>query len=155
MCGGVGFAGTSVVLLIDEQVHERHTGPCQWCGQPREFLFRVPNDHEVRLDPADFGGPQPSELLDPGEWMAVAEMAASRPGGSAPEDFALAAAAVEEALKFLPPDSDEIPARAFHSRVGREAYARMPERYTRGRLGAIAAAFRDRAKPVTRDDATT
>jgi hypothetical protein len=145
-CGGNGFQGTSVVMLQDGQVYERHTGTCEECGSPREFVFRMPVELELRLGAADFGGPEPSELLDPGEWMTVAEVAADREGGASKEDLEYAAAAAEEVLKFLPPDADEIPATAFHSPVGRDAYARMPERYTRGRLTAIATALREAAE---------
>ena len=153
MCGGVGFVGTSVVVVVDGRVHERHTGPCPECGSDREFLFRVPDDTQVRLGGTDFGGPQPSELLDPGQWMMVADMAASREGGSTPEDLELAAAAVDEAIKFVPPDADDIPATAFHSRVGREAYQRMPGRFRRGRLAAVARALREQAKAPYRGPA--
>jgi hypothetical protein len=148
-CGGNGFQGTSVVMLQDGQFYERHTGPCEECGSPREFVFRMPTELELRLGAADFGGPEPSELLDPGEWMTVAEVSADRDAGATKADLEYAAAAAEEVLKFLPPGSDvadAIPASAFHSPVGRDAYARMPERYTRGRLMAIARALREAAE---------
>lgn len=133
-------------MLQDGRVYERHTGTCEECGSPREFVFRMPPEPELRLGAADFGGPEPSELLDPGEWMTVADVVAGREGGASKNDLAFAAAAVEEAIKFVPADSDEIPANAFHSRVGRDAYARMPARYTRGRLTAIATALREAAE---------
>jgi hypothetical protein len=144
-CGGNGFSGTSVVMLHDGKVYERHTGTCEECGSPREFIFRMPEEFEIRLSPTDFGGPEPSELLDPGEWMTIAEVAASPEGGASKEDLAFAAAAVDEVLKFVPPDSDEIPRWAFHSRIGRDAYQSMPERYTRGRLTAISTALHEAA----------
>jgi hypothetical protein len=144
-CGGHGFSGTSVVMLQDGRVFERHTGTCQECGSDREFVFRVPHEQELRLGDTDFGGPEPSELLDPGEWLMVADLAASREGGAAPEDLELAAAAVEEVLKFLPAGADAIPAPAFHSLTGRDAYAREPARFRRGRLEAIATALREAA----------
>lgn len=144
-CGGNGFSGTSVVMLQDGEVYERHTGTCQECGSPREFVFRMPRDTELRLGAADFGGAEPSELLDPGEWMTVADVATGRDGGPSKGDLVFAAAAVEEALKFVPADADDIPPHAFHSLIGREAYQRMPARYSRGRLSAIAAALREQA----------
>jgi hypothetical protein len=144
-CGGHGFSGTSVVMLQDGVVYERHTGTCQECGCAREFVFRVPQEPELRLGAADFGGPEPSELLDPGEWLLVADLAAAREGGAAREDLALAAAAVEEALKFVPAGADDIPAPSFHSSTGRDAYAREPARFRRARLEALAAALREEA----------
>lgn len=144
-CGGNGFSGTSVVMLQDGEVYERHTGTCAECGSPREFVFRMPPEQQLRLGEADFGGPEPSELLDPGEWMTVADVVAGREGGASKEDLAYAAAAVDEAIKFVPAGADEIPSFAFHSPVGRDAYARMPARYTRGRLTAIATALREAA----------
>ena len=148
-CRGHGFTGTSVVMLLDGRLYERHTGACQECGADREFVFRVPPDEQLTLSMTDFGGPEPSELLDPGEWLTVADLVAGREGGAGPTGFAIAAAAVDEVLKFVPAGAEEIPRTAFHSPEGREAYLRRPERFRRGRLEALAAALHEAAnEPV-------
>jgi hypothetical protein len=93
-----------------------------------------------------FGGPEPSELLDPGEWLVVADLAANRAPAADQADFALAAAAIDEVLKFIPDGADEVPEAALRGGTGREAYAREPGRFRRRRLEAVAAAYRDLAE---------
>ncbi|MFC4107204.1 hypothetical protein [Micromonospora zhanjiangensis] len=89
-CGGSGFARDSaVVVLPDGGMATRYTGACDRCGRPREFLFRLPD--EVAMPPADdrisYGGDEPSHLLDPGEWLWVADAyAASAPADPATAD---------------------------------------------------------------------
>jgi hypothetical protein len=146
-CGEHGFSGESAVVLVEGQLCSRYTGDCGRCGTRRQFLFRLPT--EIRL-PVErdivFGGPDPSELLDPGEWLQVADRAASMPasGDAAAdrEDVALAAAAVDEVLKFIPEGAEEVPAEAFRSATGREMYAQEPGRFRRARLAAVAATYR-------------
>lgn len=145
VCRGLGFSGTSVVMLLDGTLHERHTGTCQECGAAREFVFRVPPNEPLNLDEVVFGGPERSELLDPGEWLNVADLVANREGGADADDLLLAAAAVDEALKFVPDDADEVPPEAFHSVTGRATYESKPYRFQRDRLKALAAALRQLA----------
>lgn len=142
-CRGRGFSGTSVVMLTDGTMYERHTGTCLECGTAREFVFRVQAEEPVRLDEVAFGGPERSELLDPGEWLAVADVAANRAGGPDADDLLLAAAAVDEVLKFVPAGADEVPADAFHSSTGRDVYERQPHRFGRDRLESLAITLRD------------
>jgi hypothetical protein len=138
-CGEHGFSGESAVVLVEGQLCSRYTGDCGRCGTRRQFLFRLPT--EIRL-PVErdivFGGPDPSELLDPGEWLQVADRAASMPasGDAAAdrEDVALAAAAVDEVLKFIPEGADVVPAGAFTSATGRRFYERDPGQFGRDRL---------------------
>jgi len=132
-------------MLIDGTLYERHTGTCQECGAAREFVFRVPPDEQLRLDEVVFGGPERSELLDPGEWLAVAGLAANRAGGADADDLLLAAAAVDEVLKFVPDDADEVPVEAFHSTTGRAGYERAPYRFGRERLATLAITLRNLA----------
>lgn len=146
-CGEHGFSGESAVVLVDGLLCSRYTGDCRRCGTPRQFVFRLPE--EIRL-PVErdivFGGPEPSELLDPGEWLVVADRAASTPAsGDAEldrEDVALAAAAIDEVLKFVPDGAEEVPATAFRSETGHQAYAEEPGRFRRGRLVAVASTYR-------------
>lgn len=147
---GVSFEGGPAI---------RYAGPCSGCGREREFTFRVPGGADRPADAADpepspdpdrptggvFGGPHPSELLDPGQWAWLAESLGSgipaEPDQlAAPEhaparaDLLLAAAAMGEALRFVPAGADEVPAEAFRSELGREVYVRDPGQFRRIRL---------------------
>jgi hypothetical protein len=84
----------------------------------------------------DFGGDTPSGLLDPGDWLAVADRA------DLADDLPLAAAALEEVLKFIPPGADRVPLAAFRGDAGRESHAREPGRFERAPLEWTAATYR-------------
>jgi hypothetical protein len=155
-CGEIRFPRTSsVVTTPDGDLASRYTGTCPKDGAQREFVFRLPQqimmpgrDGEVR-----YGGPEPSELIDPGEWLSVADAYAR----SVPADTAVleadglatarsmvkhAAAAVDEVLKFIPADTDRVPETAFVTDRGRAAYAKEPGRFRRARLEAVRDTYR-------------
>ncbi|GAA3155994.1 hypothetical protein GCM10020001_094890 [Nonomuraea salmonea] len=96
-----------------------------------------------------FGGPEPSELLDAGEWLWVADLTA----GNVPVDdeaeahrtLSIATAAVEEVVKFIPPGADEVPDDGFWSQRGREMRAAEPGRFQLDRLLIVRDSFRDLA----------
>lgn len=158
-CGETRFNRASVVVpLADGGLGRRYAALCPGCGRHREFLFRLPDEPlEERAGEFRYGGPEPSRLLDPGEWLLAADrLSADRPADLAalPDDerrrardrLAAAAAAVEEALKFAPAGADEIPGGALCSRLGLGLYARDPDRFrvevlTELRDGYRAAAF--------------
>lgn len=143
-CGERGFTGRSTVLLVDGELCSRHTGPCRRCSTPRTFTFRLPEDARLPVERAvTFGGPEPSELLDPGEWLSVADLASRHAVDDS--DLALAAAAVDEVLKFIPEGADQVPAGTFWTEDGRDAHEREPGRFRRHRLEAVAATYRDLA----------
>jgi len=59
----------------------RYVGACAHCGAEREYLFSPP--YQGLLDDvATFGGPEPSELVDAGQWLAIADAIA----GEVPAD---------------------------------------------------------------------
>jgi hypothetical protein len=134
-CGELEFDRQSSVVTIDEALCSRYAGPCRGCGAPREFVFELPAAvRPVRGDGVDFGGSDPSRLLDPGEWLAVAdEYAALDPPG----EFDVAAGSVDEVLKFIPAGGDAVPGDAFHSERGRAIRDRDPDRFQRARLEAL------------------
>jgi hypothetical protein len=149
-CGQTGFDRDSeVVALADGDLGRRYSGACAGCGTPREFVFRLPA--EAALPPAgrvSFGGPEPSQLLDPGEWLAVADgyaaQAPADPAGLTPEQarhgravLDRAAAALDEVLKFVPEGGESVPEGAFFSDRGREVFAREPGRFRGNRLTAV------------------
>ena len=99
-----------------------------------------------------------SELIDPGQWMLLAATYARRALAAAMRyaadpssgdrydeivaDWRFAADAVEEALKWLPDDADELPPESFWSEMGQEAFAQEPERFTRATMDDDLAYYR-------------
>ncbi|MFV2012624.1 MULTISPECIES: hypothetical protein [unclassified Micromonospora] len=165
-CGETQFEPqVEVVALTDGDLATRYHRSCAGCATAREFLFRLPAE-PVR-PPAgaafSYGGPEPSQLIDPGEWLAVAD----RYAALVPADFATAGpavagpaaadpvtldpaqrrrataalsraiAALDEVLKFIPADVDEVPADAITSDTGRRMRRREPGRFRRDRLTAL------------------
>jgi hypothetical protein len=121
----------------------RYAGPCAGCGAPREFEFELPAAFRpIRSDEVEFGGGDPSRLLDPGEWMAVAVERAGRQPGTR-EELAFARAALEEVVKFLPAGAERVPDEAFTSARGRALRDAEPGRFRRVRLAAALQAWAD------------
>ncbi|GAA3388212.1 hypothetical protein GCM10020369_33500 [Cryptosporangium minutisporangium] len=138
----------------DDELGSRYDGECPACGAAREFLFRLPA--EAVFPPAGvvvYGDGTPSELLDPGEWLWVAD----RYAGSVPADtsglddaaraqvrvrIGAAAAAMDEVLAFVPTDADAVPPDAVRSELGRAVYEEEPGRFDRDRLEVIRDTYR-------------
>ncbi len=118
---------------------------CPGCGAEREYLFGLP-DRETAGDWPNFGGPEPSEVLDAGQWMEVADLNA----GAVPENDAAAAtralsvarAAVEEVIKFVPEGHAEVPGDAFWTDAGRRARDAEPGRFRLDRLMVVRDTYR-------------
>ncbi|MGW0434924.1 hypothetical protein ACWDV4_20590 [Micromonospora sp. NPDC003197] len=154
-CGEFRFTRKSAVTALEDgDLASRYTGECARCGQPREFVFRLPA--EISMPPGgnavSYGGNEPSQLIDPGQWIGVADSYTSQvPGDFARLDseqrrraraiLTRATAAVDEVLKFIPDDADEVPAAAFTSERGRQTYAKEPGRFRRNRLVAVRDAY--------------
>lgn len=117
-----------------------YEGACRQCGATRRFTFRMAE--EIPPPPPAFGGSEPSQIIDPGEFVEVAH----RISGSTaiqllntPESehhklrdaMAYALAAFEEVLKFIKPGDEAIPASAFTSEVGKARYRRDPGKFDR------------------------
>ncbi|MET8148606.1 hypothetical protein ACIBSW_35235 [Actinoplanes sp. NPDC049668] len=153
-CGERSFGPDSAVVVLDDgDLGRRYTGACPRCGRDREFTFRLPADPTPPSATGfSFGGSAPSELIDPGEWLAVSdEYAAQAPaetaGLSADQSrhagavLARAVAALDEVLKFIPEGTDAVPPTAFFTDRGREVYQREPGRFRRDRLTAVRQAY--------------
>lgn len=126
--------------LADGELVSAYDGTCEGCGDEREYFFALPAQETAGAFPM-FGGAEPSELLDPGRWLALADQLA---GSLPPHDPAatrlaldIAAAAVAEVLKFVPADEDAVPEQAFWSAEGRRVYDAEPGRFWRERLVVV------------------
>jgi hypothetical protein len=152
-CGETGFEAGHV-LREDPQgrLLAVYRGICRRCELPRRFTFVL--DESVPPPPPAFGGPAASRIICPGEFLLVADQAASSVT-LAPEDdadperaehariaLATAVAAVEEVVKFIPEGASSVPEEAVTSQAGRAAFAREPGRFSRPRLEATIAAHR-------------
>ena len=143
-CGGQDASRDSGVRVEDGAWIVRYTCVCSDCGSAREAEFRQA-DEPVRPPAGTWSvGPEPSELVDAGEWLTVSDWFAAAPSSpdgldaaqqrQAQEDLVSAAAAVAEALKFLAPGEETVPEGALWSDRGRALYDTDPERFGRPRL---------------------
>lgn len=152
-CGEARFERRSAVVTIDGDLASRYTGACARCGSERRFEFRLPGEILPPLTTGvRFGGDAPSQLLDPGEWLAVADDCARRVAtdgsgldgiarGDARRLLTTAIAALDEVCKFKPPAAAEIPASAFTSARGRAIHDAEPGRFRAARLEVVRATY--------------
>jgi hypothetical protein len=152
-CGSADADWQSALVDVGDDMARRYQAGCGGCGTPRAYLFALP-DRPIVPGPDDvviFGGPEPSALLDPGEWLIVAERSARAvvpPEGGVPTEeeryaLAVAVAAIEEVIKFIPSGAEGVPAAAFASVRGRAAYEKEPGRFQRRRLLIVRDSYRD------------
>jgi hypothetical protein len=141
-CGETAFERRSSVVAMGDDLGRVYRGHCARCGKAREFRFRLPAEALATGGLPEFGDDRPSELLDPGEWMLVAEQYA-RVASPTRRDLGIARAAMFEILKFMSSDDDAVPERAFTSARGREVLAQEPGRFRRVRLEAVLATYDD------------
>jgi hypothetical protein len=151
-CGGDDAARDSSVGVEDGAWVSRYTCVCRRCGRQRVFQFRQPEAPGRPAEGAWSTGPEPSELLDAGDWLWVADLfggAPAEPAGLSPAevgraraDLAAAGGAVDEVLKFLPAGADEVPEAAFWTERGRRLRASAPDRFRRERLAAVRDTYR-------------
>jgi hypothetical protein len=154
-CGESAFDRASAVVEAGGDLASRYSGACARCGAEREFRFRIPERilmpiaGEVR-----FGGESPSELLDAGMWLWVADRYASRYPADprrldgperrhARRDLATATAAVDEVVKFIPAGGEAVPDAAFWSAQGLAVRADEPGRFYRDRLEAVRGTYQE------------
>lgn len=148
-CGSVDTMWDSGVAVVDGESVTRYSGTCGGCGARREFVFGLPDREVVPVTFPTFGGDEPSRLLDAGEWLWVADLTAGDvPAGDpagARNALAIAAAAVEEVVKFVAPGQEEVPDEAFWSARGRQVYEAEPARFRLDRLLVVRDAYREAA----------
>jgi hypothetical protein len=153
-CGSVDTAWSSALAYGDDGVLvRRYHGACGNCGNEREFRFALP-DRPTVAEPGQavtFGGAEPSKLLDPGEWLLVADLCATAGAvadGDTPDDetrysLAVAVAAMDEVIKFVPAGVDAVPDAAFTTSRGYAVYEREPGRFQRRRLVVVRDSYRE------------
>lgn len=141
-CGELQFERRSSLVASGDEMIRVYRGECARCKKPREFRFRLPDRPLLTGGLPEFGDDLPSELLDPGEWMLVADQYATRKSPTH-RDLALARAAMFEILKFMSSDDESVPERAFTSARGREVHDHEPGRFRRARLEAVLATYDD------------
>ncbi len=154
-CGATGHGLRSAVVEVDNDLASRYFGDCESCGTFREFLFRLP-DHTVVPHPGTvvYGDGSPSQLLDPGEWLWVADHNANAvpadistldAAGSRRARLRLSAAeaAIGEVLAFFAPQETDLDPDAIESDLGKVVYEREPGRFERARLEVVRAAYRE------------
>jgi hypothetical protein len=146
-CGGEDAARDSGVAFEGGQWLVRYTCVCSRCGRARLVEFRQA-ESQARPAPGAWSvGPEPSELLDAGEWLWLSDVYAAAPvdlsglsaqeAAQAREDLAAAGGALDEVVKFLPADAEEMPPSAFWTDRGRQLYEAEPARFHRSRLEAV------------------
>ncbi|MFI7129673.1 hypothetical protein ACIBQ1_28515 [Nonomuraea sp. NPDC050153] len=148
-CGSVDTTWHSGLVSVEEGLVNRYSGVCGECGTPREYLFGLPERPVLPTGYPTFGGAEPSELLDAGEWMWVADLSA----GNVPVDdqaearrtLRVATAAVEEVVKFVPPGADAVPDDGFWSERGQRMRATDPGRFQLDRLLIVRDTYQDLA----------
>ncbi|MGW7685961.1 hypothetical protein ACWGID_34770 [Kribbella sp. NPDC054772] len=128
---------------VDGEPAIRYAGVCAGCGAQREYLFSPP----LTESPA-FGGPEPSELIDAGQWLSVAdriaaEVAVDDRSEAARTVMAFARQAVEEVVKFVPANVDAVPDAAFWTADGRATRELDPGRFRLDRLLLIRDSYTD------------
>ncbi|MFC5834256.1 hypothetical protein [Nonomuraea insulae] len=146
-CGSVDTTWRSGLVSADGGPANRYSGTCGGCGAEREYVFGLPERPVMPSGYPTFGGEEPSQLLDAGEWLWVADLTA----GNVPVDdeaearrtLAVATAAVEEVVKFIPPGADAVPDDGFWSRRGQEVRTAEPGRFELDRLLIVRDTYRD------------
>lgn len=152
-CGEIEFEPKHWLEQSGDALVARYEGVCPGCGVQRSFEFAL--ESELPPAPPAYGGDRPSQIIDPGQFLHVAQRLASAvPADPAdlddeedPEDardlLAMAVAALEEVLKFVPDGADRVPEEAFTAPEGWMIYHREPGRFRRERLESVLGAYRE------------
>lgn len=164
-CGG-GNRELTDELQVDEtgtETFAEYTAFCRDCGNIDVYRLRLPaGDPQAGERGVVFGGPEPSGIIDAGEWIALAHRTAAgspaEPAGLADQDRAdaalamqTAAAAVREAVKFIGPGRERLPRSAMWTEAGRAEFDRDPWRFSRPRLAIVEQAYREAAERLAGD----
>jgi hypothetical protein len=145
-CGALATEWSQGLTSVDSDLAVSYVGACPGCGAGREFLFGMPEQETPPGPFPTFGGDEPSEIFDAGQWMAIADNAA---GGVPVDDateadrrLALARAAVDEVVKFIPAGEHVVPDDAFWTEEGSRIRADEPGRFRLERLLVVRDSYR-------------
>ncbi len=142
-CGSADFDRQHRLEQHGDDLVTVYEGACQQCGRVRRFSFRL--SEEIPPPPPAFGGPRPSQIVAPDEFLDVAYRVSESAGiqllnSPEPEHYKLrdavaySVAAFEEILKFIPEGQDAVPESAFTTEPGRARYLRDPGKFARALL---------------------
>jgi hypothetical protein len=149
-CGEVRGLTQHRLESREEALIAVYEGHCAGCARPRRFEFAL--DPEIPATDK-FGGTKCSQILDAGQFLAVADAAARAVASDANrmDDISRqrarslllrAVAALEEVLKFIPPKGDRVPVASLQSAAGKELYMAEPGRFRRSRLETVLGVYR-------------
>ncbi|MGW4499080.1 hypothetical protein ACWENR_10760 [Micromonospora sp. NPDC004336] len=162
-CGGPGLRPTEIATLTGDAGRRwEYQAACGRCGRAETFTFAV----AVERAPAypGFGGATPSQLLDAGQFLVLAEAVADAVPADpydidppdpdavgtveaelarARDDIGVAVAAVSECLKFVPAGAAAVPRSALWSPAGLARFDADPEAFERRQLLSTLGAFRE------------
>ncbi|WP_328999352.1 hypothetical protein OHA18_33525 [Kribbella sp. NBC_00709] len=136
-CGSVDAPWEQALVEIDGELVSSYAASCPGCDAEREYLFGLPARETPVHGWPTFGGPEPSELLDAGQWLDVADSAAAEVPADPAEAgkvLAVAQAAVDEVIKFVPAGADDVPEDEFWTPEGRAVRDAEPGRFRLERL---------------------
>jgi hypothetical protein len=139
-CGADTFERRHHLEQVADAMMAVYEGVCPDCGSPRSYAFRTAD--EPPPAPPAFGGADPSQIIDPGEFMWISDQISTDVGLqmlNTPQpthqkfhsELAYAVAALEEVVKFLPEGADRISDRLFTSQRGRRVWEKDPNAFER------------------------
>lgn len=154
VCGSIKRLAHQRLITLDDQatLASRFAWTCA-CGRARCFTFVLPEDPSYTTLPG-YGGPEPSLILDPGQFLAVSNRHAGRALSSlkrkagkkrAASEMQEAIWALEEVLKFIGPKPlDTPPIEVMWSLQSQELLKRGIDQFQRARLEARLKAYHDK-----------
>jgi hypothetical protein len=146
---------TDELSVHDGRVRTQYTAACQRCGSLDTYVFDLAERDPQSGEPGVvYGGADPSAILDAGDWLGFADRLATggpvEPAGLTPDEreaaalsMTVAAAAVREVLKVIPPGTDTVPLTAVGMDRGWEEFGREPGQMRRSRMEVLAAAYQE------------
>ncbi len=148
-CGSIDVTWKHAVVDADGELGSAYFGKCPGCDVERGFVFRLPEREYVIAQFPNFGGSEPSQLLDAGEWLWVSDLTASNVPPDNPDGerqaLTIAMRAAGEVIKFIPPGQEQVPDEAFWTERGRKVHSAEPGRFNRGRLEVVRDTYQDLA----------
>lgn len=151
-CGSAAFERRSVVLTDGSELFAQYSGACAQCATEREFIFRLPQSLPPAQEALPRFGVGRSELLDPGEWYAVAQASASavpaEPAEGVDEptlrrlrrSIAIAQDALVQLQAFVG-DDGTVPDDALRSRYSEQLRQQRPSMLTSDGIAATITAY--------------